>query len=269
MALIENDSKLLITDYGKNLLHLLDLDGNILKSFNPSNFLKRPTGVCIRNSDDLNEEKVYIGDDEHHKVFVFNTNFQLQFQFGNLILMHPRYMRINNEFDSSRLYISDWPTDEITIWNASNGIFIDKIDVDTPQRINFTENSLYVNNTVYDHEIINNKVIKINQGGNCLFEIDKESLEIKRRIIGNWFSPQLLNLKSNGNLQIVAYTYDKNLIPSKIRYLLNIDQNVKIITKVELNGLEDLCDLILVNNKMIVSNDNKLKIFEFKIDCFC
>jgi hypothetical protein len=44
-----------------------------------------------------------------------------------------------------------------------------------------------------------------------------------------------------------------------------IDQNVKIITKIDFNGLEDLCDLILVNNKMIVSNDNKLKIFEFKI----
>jgi hypothetical protein len=50
------------------------------------------------------------------------------------------------------------------------------------------ENSLYVNSTVYDHEIMDNKVI------NCIFELDKESLEIKRRIIGNWFSPQLLNL---------------------------------------------------------------------------
>ena len=36
----------------------------------------------------------------------------------------------------------------------------------------------------------NNKVIIIEKGGNCIFEIDKASLEIKRKIIGNnWFSP--------------------------------------------------------------------------------
>ena len=40
--------------------HLPDLDGNILKSFNPNNLLKDPTGICVL--DDPNEEKIFIGD---------------------------------------------------------------------------------------------------------------------------------------------------------------------------------------------------------------
>ena len=44
---------------------------------------------------------------------------------------------------------------------------------------------------VNKREIKNNKVIQIEKGGNCIFEIDKASLEIKRRIIGNnSFSPR-------------------------------------------------------------------------------
>jgi len=68
-ALIENNTKLLITDWKRNLLHLLDLDGNIL-SFNPNYVLKCPGGICVLN--DSNEEKIFVGDFKHHKIFILN-----------------------------------------------------------------------------------------------------------------------------------------------------------------------------------------------------
>ena len=203
MALIENNTKLLITDYKRKLLHLLDLDGNILNSFNPNNVLKDPSCICVLK--DPNEENIFVGDDEQHKIFVFNSNFDLKFQFGDQNLNGPDYMQIDNEFDKSRLYVSDWNNNEITISNTNNGSFIAKIEIDAPKNIIFTQNSLFVSSPVYEQRIENNKVIKIKDGGNCIFEIDKVSLEIKRRIIGNnWFSANLLNIELNGNLQIVA-----------------------------------------------------------------
>ena len=133
MALIEKQTKLEITDYNRNLLHLLDFDGNILKSINPNNVLKKPTGVCVL--EDENEEKIFVGDDKHHKIFVFNSNFDLKFQFGIENLNYPNYMQIDNEFDKSRLYVSDCQNDEITIWNTMNGSFIAKIAIDSPKQV--------------------------------------------------------------------------------------------------------------------------------------
>ena len=263
ITLIEKQRKLLITDHKRNLLHLIDFDGNILKSFNPNNVLKRPSGICALH--DPNEEKIFVGHYTHHKIFVFNSNFDLKFQFGDQNLKTPDYMKIDNEFDKSRLYVSDWYNNEITIWNTSSGSFISKIDVDTPIQIILTQNSLFVCSPVIKHQIKNNKVIKINEGGNCIFEIDKASLEIKRRIIviGIWYLPSLLNIEPNGNLQIIAYDYINNITKSDTGYLLTIDQNGKVIEKVEFDKQDHaIADVILQNNKIIVCHDNKLKIFD-------
>jgi hypothetical protein len=264
MSLIENNTKFLITDYKRNLLHLCDLEGNKLKSFNPNNILKYPTCVCVLKSDDSNEERIFVGDSELHKIFVFDSNFDLILQFGDENLKNPNYIRIDNEFDKSRLYVSDCYNHEFTIWNTNNGTFVNIIDVECPVQINFTLKSLFVSSQVYEASLINNKVIRISKGGNCIHEIDKESLELKRRIIGNWYSPQLLNIQSNGNLQISAYRFGNNLVKSKMRYFLTIDQKGKIIKKVELIGMKAVDDIILVNNKIIGSIDNKLNIFEFE-----
>ena len=261
MTLLENNTKLLISDPQSNQLHLLDLDGNILESFNPDNLLKRPSSVCVLKSD-TNEETIYIGDSEQHEIFAFDSNFQFKFKFKFSHLMQASYMRIDNEFDKSRLYVCELFKDKLTILDSCDGKFINSIEVETPKQIFFTLDNFYVSSPVADALMINNKVIKINKGGNCIFEIEKRTLEIKRRITGNWFIPILLNIESNGNFQILAYTLDENLIVSKCIYLQIIDQNGKIIDKVELNSVEKISDTVLVNNKIFVSMKNKLKIFE-------
>ena len=64
ITLIKKQTKLLITDYKRNLLQLLDIDGKILKLFNPNNILKFPIGVCVLH--DPNEENFFFGDDKQH-----------------------------------------------------------------------------------------------------------------------------------------------------------------------------------------------------------
>jgi DNA-binding beta-propeller fold protein YncE len=262
MALIENKTKVLITDYIRNLIHLIDFDGKLFRSFNPNNTLKIPVGICVLR--DSNDEEIYIGDSKQHKIFVFNSNFELKFQFGDNNLKYPGYLRIDDEFDKSRLYVSDCKNNEITIWNTKDGKFIHKIDIETPRQINFTCNSLYASSPVFEHQMKNNQVTKINQGGNCIFEIDKESFEIKRRIVGNWYSPNLLKIETNGYFHIAARIFDDNVSLSEMRFFITVDQNGKIMKKVELFGIQPISDVILVKNKIIVSTANKLKLFEFE-----
>ena len=71
-----------------------------------------------------------------------------------------------------------------------------------------------------------------------------------------------MNIEANGNLQIIAYEYINNLTKSDMRYFLTIDQNGRIIEKVELNGINGIADAFLAHNKIMATDDNKLKIFE-------
>ena len=79
--------------------------------------------------------------------------------------------------------------------------------------------------------------------GNWICEIDKESLETKRRIIGNWDSPKLLNIKANGTF---------HMFKSEMTYFLTIDQNGKIIRKVQLDVFKDPFDIVFLNNHSIL-----------------
>jgi hypothetical protein len=128
MSLIENKTKLIISDWKRSLLHLCDLEGTILKSFNPDYNFKKPTGDSFLKSDS-NDEKIFVGDSELHKMFACNSNFDLKFQFGDKNLKYSRYKRIDNEFDKTRLYVSNCCNDKITIWDANTGTFINKIEV--------------------------------------------------------------------------------------------------------------------------------------------
>ena len=118
-----------------------------------------------------------------------------------------------------------------------------------------------MSSAVYEHMMNKKKVLKITQGGNCIFEVDKASFEIKRRIIGNLYSPKVLKIEANGNLKIVALDFINNLTLSDTIYLITIDQDGKIIEKAELNGIEGTDDVILANNKIMATVNNKLKIF--------
>jgi hypothetical protein len=161
--------------------------------------------------------------------------------------------------------VSDCLNDKITVWEAKSGMFIDKIDIEAPEEINFTKQSLYALSGIPfgNAEIVNNKVEKIIKGGNCIYEIDKNSLEIKRKIIGDWFSPGgILKLLFNGNLQTTAYTFDKNRIKSEFRYLLTLDKNGRILSQILLDGIQSIRDVAVVDNKIIILHKT-LKIFEF------
>jgi hypothetical protein len=262
LTLIENNSKLLISDNERCLLHLSDFDGKILKSFNLNPIIEIIDTVCVLESDS-NEEKIFVGDIIRHKIFVFDSNFKLLFQFGNERRIYPHYMKIDNEFDKTRLYVSDCINDEITIWSTVDGNFIGQLGISEPKEVIFSRNSVFVRS--------------LDEENGYIFEIDKASLELKRKIkiTERYFNGlYLLSIESNGNLQIAGFPYDRSdtsnssdhsdTYVSKWLYFLTVDQKGKIIKEAKLHEYEDISDVILAHNKIIVSRENVLNIFEFE-----
>ena len=242
-------------------MHIFDLNGNLLKSFKRE-MLNRPYGVYA-----LNDQEIYIGNDDRNQrqIFVFDNKFSLKRTFGDFNLNCPINLVIDKEYNPNILYVSDLDN-EITIWDAKRGIFIDKIVIDSPDEMTLTKVSLFVISGIRSDnaEIINNKVEVIKKGGNCIFEYDKNSLEIKRRITGDWYSPcGPLSILSNGNIQIIAYTFDKNRIKSEFRYFFTLDKNGRILNKVLLDGFKGIHDVAVINNKVIITLNNTMTVFEF------
>jgi hypothetical protein len=261
IALIENNSKLLITDNRKELVHIFDLNGNHLKSVEPNEKLKKPLGIYVLDNE------IFIGNfyADKPQIFVYDFDFRLKRKFGDFNLSSPQYLIIDKEFNTNNLYVSDCLNDKITVWEAKSGMFIDKIEIETPRDINFTYDSLFVISCILlrNAKIVNNKIENIKRGGNCIYEIDKNSLEIKQKIIGDWYSPVgILKLLPNRNLLTTAYTYDKNRIKSEFRYLLTLDKNGRILSQILLDGIQSIRDVAVVDNKIIILHKT-LKIFEF------
>jgi hypothetical protein len=243
-------------------VHIFDLNGNHLKSVKPNEKLKKPRGIYVL------DQEIYIGngDDNEAQIFVYDLEFRLKRKFGDFNLSSPHNLMIDKEYNKNNLYVSHCLNDKITVWEAKSGMFIDKIEIESPMEINFTKQSLFVISCILlgNAEIVNNKVGKIIKGGNCIYEIDKSSLEIKRKIIGEWYSPGgILKLLFNGNLQTIAYTFDKNRIKSEFRYLLTLDKNGRILSQILLDGIQSIHDAEVVDNKIIITFKNTMKIFEF------
>jgi hypothetical protein len=92
-------------------------------------------------------------------------------------------MQIDNAFNKTRLFVSDYENDEITITSTADGTFIGKIDIEAPKQIVFTISSVFLRSPVYEKTLIKNKIININKRSKCIFELDKESLRIKKELL--------------------------------------------------------------------------------------
>jgi hypothetical protein len=244
-------------------VHIFDLNGNHLKYVKTNEKLKRPGGIYVLDNE------IYIGNfyADKPQIFVYDFDFRLKRKFGDFNLSSPQYLIIDKEFNTNNLYVSDCLNDKITVWEAKSGMFIDKIEIETPRDINFTYDSLFVISCILlrNAKIVNNKIENIKRGGNCIYEIDKNSLEIKQKIIGDWYSPVgILKLLPNRNLLTTAYTYDKNRIKSEFPYLLTLDKNGRILSQILLDGIQSIGNVAVVNNnKIIITDSNTIKIFEF------
>ena len=258
MVLYERNTKLLITDTHNSYLHLFDLDGHLLMSILIKSI---PSCICVHIS---NKNEIFIGDINKEKIFVYKSNFIDHRLFIKDIL--PEYIQIDNEFDSTRLYVSECK-DKLSVWKINDGKKIGSIKIKSPWTINFSEHNIYVSSPAFKNKNPDSKIDPIKLKDSCIYEINKDKLEIKRRIIGDWCSPFLLNIESNSNIILLAFTFNEiNGTLSEMRYFLIIDKNGHIIKKIELPYSQNMCDSILFRKKLFICNNentsNKLRLYE-------
>ncbi len=282
MTLFDKKTKLLITDNRKKNskygLHLCDLNGNCIDSFNPGDKLTCPGAICVLTFS--NQEEIFIANKEDLfnpnnficKIIVFRSNFEVKFEFvysrtSPKLNLHdfvqevlykphtPACMQIDNEFNNTRLYISDHIANKISIYNTSNGEQIDAITILRPDRMIFSQDHIYVAS-----------ITPANCSFSNIYKIRKQTLEIEKVILNREFltTTHLLGLDPLNNIILLARDLIELNINQKLQnYYLVIDENGKIITKY-LTDLKDISFALALKNRIYTIDQNVLRELEFR-----
>ena len=267
MALFNKETNILITDYGKDLIHVCDLNENHLKSINPGDCLNELYGICVGIGKNGIEE-IYVYGLEAKTVFVFNQDFKLIKKIGKSL---ERLCNLTIDCDSDILYCSHYDTDVVTLWNVNDAKLIEELKIEQPFELKISENKIYiVSYAEYDADMEKRKLKKIEKG-NYINVLNKSNHKIINKIqFDDWLDPQSLHLSSDGDIYTIAYELDKNNgIWSKNRFLFIIDStSSQIKQKIELNDVYSFDDALYLNNKLILCNvngkRNEIRIIEFE-----
>jgi hypothetical protein len=256
-------------------LHLCDLNGKLKESFNPGDKLKCPGAICVLTFSDKEEifiaNKVKVLDPKTDEVnyiwmiLVFQSNFEFKFEFFYSRIpryLHeffrydedkphtPDYMQIDNEFNNTRLYISDDLSNRITIYNTNNGKQIDVIKISSPGNIIFSQDYIYVaSHTEY--------VVCFS----IIYKIRKDTLEVERVIVNRdcHSKTHLLGFDQLKNINFLAYDRNRR---NDIFFLV-IDENGKTITKY-LTDLNKVKYALAFKNMIYIINKSDLRKLEFR-----
>ncbi len=281
MTLFGKNSKILITDnriinYEGNPIHLYDLNGDRITSFNPGNKLTYPGAICVLTFS--NQEEIFIANKEKlldqnkneefiWKILVFQSNFKFKFEFiytrislktnskkDQTKLHAPDYMQIDNEFNNTRLYISDHLSNRITIYNTSNGEQIDQLQLLNPGNMIFSQDYFYVASIGLSKDSLAS-----------IFKIRKSTLEIVKVILNrdSYTKTYFLGFDPLKNIIMLAYDLTKLTLNKKLRiYYLVIDENGNTITRY-LTDLTEVHDALALKNMICIINNYELRQLKF------
>jgi hypothetical protein len=108
--MFRNGKNLIITDFREGFLHLCDLNGTLLDYFNPGEYLKEHSALCVRLSYNESDEEIYAADNK--SILDFDWNLKLINKIGNS-LNYVWFFSI----DQNILYISHLEDDKIGLWD--------------------------------------------------------------------------------------------------------------------------------------------------------
>ena len=139
MALFNKETNILITDPSKGLIHVCDLNGNILKSINPGGCLKGTFGFCVGIRKNGIEE-IYVYDARARTVFVFNQDFKLIKKIGENLKKASFNLTI--DYESDILYCLHRDKDVVTLWKVNDTKLIHELKIEQPYDLKISENKI-------------------------------------------------------------------------------------------------------------------------------
>ena len=265
IAYFRNCTSLLITDGGKGLLHICDLDGNLINSLNPKNVLTDPRGIFVFKKD--SDEEIYVLDYSAGIIFLFNSKFKLVKKIGSN-LKKAEYLSVDS--DSDVIFISHTSNDSVSLWNKNSGKFLDKFEIETPLHSRLSKDKLFL--VSWADSDYDKKMKKVNsiKKGNFITIFAKASLEKLHEIkFDNVVFPHSIYLSSDTrNIYTIAYQMNDDSVHSKNSFLYTINENYEIKQSIELNDTLFFYDALYLQNKIILCGlgplKNKLRIIEFE-----
>jgi hypothetical protein len=163
-------------------------------------------------------------------------------------------MQIDNEFNNTRLYISDNISNRITIYNTSNGEQIDQLKILNPGNMIFSHDFIYVASFGLSKDSLA-----------TIFQLIKSTLEIVKVILNrdSYTKTYFLGFDPLKNIIMLAYGFTKLTLNQKLRiYYLVIDENGNTITKY-LTDLTEIHDALAVKNMIYTINNYELRQLKF------
>jgi WD40 repeat protein len=263
ISFLKSQNSLLVTDSRDGSLKLIDFrDGRLIDTLR---HVKISSPGCL----DVNKkEHIFICDVSNWAVLVFelkegSLSLIREFKLSNVSFVSD--IRINEEGNESLLYVSSIMDNRISIWNSENGEFVKSIKVNHPSYMEFSGDRFYVVSYTICEEITEtNKFLRISEGLNCIFEFDKATFDLIRKIeICNWLRPNGLYLDSQLNIVTTAFEIDDGGFISKNRFVYVIDQNGCLVHKIEIFGILRSYYIQFIEQKLVASFDKSIKFIQF------
>ena len=238
MALFNKETNILITDPSQGLIHVCDLNGNLLKSINPDESLQQPVGIMCVGIRKNGIEEIFVSDNKTKTVFVFYQDFNSTKEILNN-LEYSNYLTV--DFENGILYCLHLFENDITLWNVNDANLIQKLKIERPSSLRISENKIYIVSAVDFKANLKERQLIIVEKGNYISVLNKSNNKLISEIqFDDWFDPQSLHISSDGDIYTIAYELDKNNETwSKNRFLFIIDStSCQIKQKIELKKLE-------------------------------
>jgi hypothetical protein len=234
MVLFNNDSKLLIADKKNHSLHILDVfkkEKTTERALISGCSLKEPKALYV------DKEDIYVADWAYKQILIFESNFKLKRKIGEEI-KRSNYLSVNqHKCENKVLFISHTRDNEISLWDISDGSYLQNVEIEAPRDLKFRDDNLFI--------LSKNGIILMN----------KNTLLVRNQIEFNDIClPQALHL-SQTSAYLIGYSIDKNKVKSDKFHLfmfLNSDFDKKHI-KIELTReISFFTDVVYLQNRIIL-----------------
>jgi len=202
-----SDTRLFISDSNKAQLHILDREGEHLKSVSS---LARPTGLAWH----AETKRLYVADTLAHKIVVFNENGEQQFEFGRRAdkdagFNFPSHLAVHG----NRVYVNDTMNFRVQIFDLE-GQYISKFGVHGDGSGQFSQPKgigIDVAGHIYIADSVFHKIQIFDDQGRYLLDIGQQG----RRAGEFWLPAGVFVYKNriyvadsyNRRVQVFDYTY--------------------------------------------------------------
>ncbi len=249
IALTSDKQKLLICDIDNKSIMCISLNGEYIRSHNPDNFLKGPCAICVDNK----KKEIYVSDWTIDKIFVFNENFKLIRNLGEMVRVDTTF-DLCLDSDTNYIFSSDSNNGVITVLDSKTGQLIKHLEINSPKTMRIFHAYLYV--------------LSDNDNKSFILGINKKTFQETNMIrLTNLGMVRGMDIDEKySNLYTTAYEKKENSIiwDSAAVFIFSLE-NGDMLNKIKL-GITGIWDFHLYGNKMmiILEKENPNYLIEFE-----